>query len=143
MKWINDTLGHEEGDRALMEAVAVLKGVFRSSDIVARMGGDEFAVLAIDTTDINPEIITARLQNLIDTHNRRENRKHTLSISVGSSFYDPENPRSIDELMAEADRSMYEHKRSKKSHDRPGFPILSEYGGEEERRKVEGMEKQC
>ena len=115
MKWINDTLGHEEGDKALIEAATVLKDTFRSSDIIARMGGDEFAVLTIDTTDINPEIITARVQNLIDIRNRRENRRYTLSISVGSSFYDPENPCSIDELMAEADKSMYEHKRSKKS----------------------------
>ncbi len=116
MKWINDTLGHEEGDKALIEVASALKETFRSSDIIARMGGDEFAILAIDTTDINPEIIITRLQNLIDIRNRQENRRYTLSVSVGSSFYDPENPRSIDNLMAEADRLMYEHKRSKKSY---------------------------
>jgi diguanylate cyclase (GGDEF)-like protein/PAS domain S-box-containing protein len=115
MKWINDTLGHEVGDRALMEVADVLKETFRSSDIIARMGGDEFAILAIDYTDINSEIITRRLQNLIDMHNNQENRKYRLSVSVGCSFYDPENPCSIDELMAEADKLMYEHKRSKKS----------------------------
>jgi diguanylate cyclase (GGDEF)-like protein/PAS domain S-box-containing protein len=114
LKWINDTLGHEEGDKALIEVASALKETFRSSDIIARMGGDEFAILSIDTTDINSEIITTRLQNLIDTHNRQENRRYTLSVSVGSSFYDPENPRSIDELMTEADKLMYEHKRSKK-----------------------------
>jgi diguanylate cyclase (GGDEF)-like protein len=107
------------------------------------MGGDEFAILAIDTTDINPEIITARLQNLIDTHNRRENRRYTLSISVGSSFYDPENPRSIDELMAEADKLMYEHKKSKKSPDRRRFHIMPEYGRAEIQGKVEGMKNEC
>jgi diguanylate cyclase (GGDEF)-like protein/PAS domain S-box-containing protein len=143
MKWINDTLGHEEGDRALMEAADVLKEIFRSSDIIARIGGDEFAILAIDTTDINSEIIAARLQNLIDIRNRREGRRYTLSVSIGSSFYDPESPCSIDELMAEADKSMYEHKKSKRCPDRPGFPILPEYGRAEKRGKVAGVNNQC
>ncbi len=51
LKWINDTLGHEEGDRALIEAATVFKETFRTSDIVARLGGDEFAALAIDTNE--------------------------------------------------------------------------------------------
>jgi diguanylate cyclase (GGDEF)-like protein/PAS domain S-box-containing protein len=115
MKWINDTLGHEEGDRALMDVADVLKETFRSSDIIARIGGDEFAVLAIDTPDVNSEILTTRLQNLIATHNRQENRRYRLSISVGCSYYDPVNPCSIDALMVQADKLMYEHKKSKKS----------------------------
>ena len=52
MKHINDTLGHQAGDIALVEAAAILKEVFRESDIMGRMGGDEFAILAIDTTEI-------------------------------------------------------------------------------------------
>ena len=91
------------------------KETFRSSDIIARMGGDEFAVLAIDTPDVNSEILTTRLQKLIDTHNRQGNRRYRLSISVGCSYYDPVNPCSIDELMVQADKLMYEHKKSKKS----------------------------
>jgi len=115
MKWINDTLGHEEGDRALMEVADVLKETFRSSDIIARMGGDEFAILAINTTDVNSEIITGKLQSLIDAHNKQENRRYTLSISVGFSYYDPGNPCSLNVLMIQADKLMYEHKKSKKS----------------------------
>ncbi len=116
LKEINDTLGHEEGDKALIEAASVFKEAFRSSDIIARMGGDEFAVLAIDTEEINPVIISNRLQNRIETHNNQPNRKYMLSISTGYSFYDPENPSSIDELMAGADKMMYEQKKSKKPH---------------------------
>jgi hypothetical protein len=88
LKWINDTFGHEEGDKALAEAAAVLRESFRTSDIVARLGGDEFAALAVDTTEADARIITARLQALIDAKNRRENRKFDLSISVGCSCYD-------------------------------------------------------
>jgi diguanylate cyclase (GGDEF)-like protein/PAS domain S-box-containing protein len=115
MKWINDHLGHKEGDNALIEVAAVLKETFRSSDIIARMGGDEFAVLAIDMTEGNADIQMARLQDQIDMHNGRENRGYNISISAGCSCYDPANPCSIDELMASADERMYEQKRSKKS----------------------------
>jgi diguanylate cyclase (GGDEF)-like protein len=114
LKWINDTLGHEEGDKALIEAATVFKETFRASDIIARLGGDEYAVLAVDITEANSEIFTARLQSLIDTQNHQEDRRYRLSISVGCAYYDPENPRSIDELVASADKLMYEQKQNKK-----------------------------
>ncbi|MEI7635716.1 MAG: diguanylate cyclase [Syntrophus sp. (in: bacteria)] len=115
MKLINDTLGHEEGDKALMEVAAILKETFRSVDIIARMGGDEFAILAIDSTEVNSAIFLTRLQENIDTHNHQENRKYSLSISIGCACYDPENPCPLNELMVHADKLMYEHKRIKKS----------------------------
>ncbi|NPU84239.1 MAG: diguanylate cyclase [Syntrophaceae bacterium] len=114
LKWINDTLGHDEGDRALMEAAAVFKETFRTSDIVARLGGDEYAALVVDVTEADFEIISARLQSQIDMKNSQENRKYKLSISVGCSYYNPANPCTIDELIASADKLMYEQKQSKK-----------------------------
>ncbi|MDD5169231.1 MAG: diguanylate cyclase [Syntrophales bacterium] len=116
MKLINDTLGHEEGDRALIEVATILSETFRSVDIIARMGGDEFAILAIDSTEANSEIFLKRLQERIDTHNQLENRRQKISISIGFSCYDPENPCLLDELMAHADKMMYEQKRIKKSY---------------------------
>jgi diguanylate cyclase (GGDEF)-like protein len=135
VKWINDTLGHEEGDKALIETAAILKDTFRASDIIARLGGDEFAILTIDTTEENVEIITPRLQSLIDARNNQEKRRFKLSISVGYSCYDPQNPCSIDELMASADKLMYEQKQKKKgllpygaslSNHNPQFYSLTE-----------------
>ncbi|MDP2815348.1 MAG: PAS domain S-box protein, partial [Rectinemataceae bacterium] len=82
LKWINDTLGHEEGDKALIEAATVLKETFRASDIIARLGGDEYSVLTADITEENSEAFAARLQSLIDTQNKQENRRYRLSISV-------------------------------------------------------------
>ena len=114
LKLINDTLGHVEGDKALIEAATLFKETFRTSDIIARLGGDEFAALAIDATRENSEIFTDRLKYLIDTRNKQEKRRYKLSISVGFSFYDPENPCSLDELMAHADKLMYEQKQNKK-----------------------------
>ena len=115
LKWINDTLGHEEGDNALIEVATLFKETFRTSDIIARLGGDEYAALTVDITEAKSELFTARLQSLIDTRNNQKNQKYRLSISVGCSYYDSENPCSLDELMAHADKSMYEQKQNKKS----------------------------
>lgn len=113
MKQINDTLGHQEGDNALVETAAILKKAFRDSDIIGRMGGDEFAILAIDTTEETREILVNRLHNALDTYNKLENRKHQLSLSIGISRYDAETPLNLDELIAQADTSMYEEKKRK------------------------------
>jgi GGDEF domain-containing protein len=65
----------------------------------------------------------ARLQDRIDEHNGRGDRTYRLSLSVGCSYYDPENPCILDELMAQADVRMYEHKRGKGSSlSREGAP---------------------
>jgi len=111
LKQINDTLGHPEGDRALIETADVLRGTFRESDIIARVGGDEFVVLAIETDGAPAEILATRLQQNLGARNAREGRRYKLSLSVGLAHYDPERPCSIDELVAQADRAMYEQKR--------------------------------
>jgi len=115
LKLINDMLGHEEGDKALIEAANIFRETFRTSDLIARLGGDEFAVLAIDIKEANSEVFTARLQQMIDIRNNQEKRKYNLSISMGCAYYDPEDPCSIDELIVRADKLMYEQKQNKKN----------------------------
>jgi diguanylate cyclase (GGDEF)-like protein len=114
MKRINDTLGHREGDTALATVAALLRHTFRKSDIIGRMGGDEFAVLAIDATDDAGEGLTRRLHEFLDEINGLETRKYALSVSVGVAHYDPANPSSLDELIAAADTLMYENKGNKR-----------------------------
>jgi diguanylate cyclase (GGDEF)-like protein/PAS domain S-box-containing protein len=113
MKQINDTLGHQEGDKALVDIASILKEVFRESDIIGRIGGDEFAAVAIDTTDETGDVLINRLHNTLNDYNRPEGRKYKLSLSTGIAHYDPEKPSSLDELMAQADILMYEEKRNK------------------------------
>ena len=113
MKQINDTSGHQEGDTALVDIAAVLKETFRKSDIISRVGGDEFAVLAIDTTDETEDVLTNRLRSALEACNQLRTGRHTLSLSTGAAQFDPENPSSLDELMTRADRLMYEQKRTK------------------------------
>jgi diguanylate cyclase (GGDEF)-like protein len=114
MKWINDTFGHQEGDQALREIGTILKETFRESDIMARMGGDEFVVLTVETHRKSKDLLTARLQETIEFHNNgRKSRHFKLSISIGIGIYNPKTPCRIEELLEQADRSMYEQKRMK------------------------------
>jgi diguanylate cyclase (GGDEF)-like protein len=113
MKRINDTLGHQEGDRALIEVAGILKNAFRESDIVARLGGDEFAVLALHTAADAAATLASPLQDALDARDARGERGYKLSLSVGVASYDPQHPCSVHELLARADSLMYEHKRGK------------------------------
>ncbi len=114
MKQINDTLGHLEGDRALMDAGSILKFTIRESDLIARMGGDEFvSFIMVNREDIS-EIITARLKENIDALNTRRERPYKLLLSVGIAYYDSKKPRSIEELLSEADKDMYQKKKEKR-----------------------------
>lgn len=113
LKWINDTLGHQEGDSAIFETAVILKKTFRESDIIGRMGGDEFAVLAIDTNNESLDIFLKRLNKIIEDQNKSSERKYLLSLSIGTVQYDPEHPSSLDEMIAKADKLMYEDKKAK------------------------------
>jgi diguanylate cyclase (GGDEF)-like protein/PAS domain S-box-containing protein len=115
LKKINDTFGHKEGDMALIETADILKKNYRESDIIARIGGDEFVIIPIGTTGDNIDIITSRFEKSIEIYNSKSKREYNLSLSYGLTYYDPENPCSIDELLTQADKIMYEHKRHKKN----------------------------
>ena len=110
---INDTLGHQEGDRALIETADILRNNFRQSDIIARIGGDEFVVFPVGTSADCVDKILGRLEKALEAYNVENNSGYSLSISAGISFYDPELPCTIDDLLAAADRSMYERKMNK------------------------------
>lgn len=116
MKLINDNLGHEKGDRALISAARVLVQTFRESDIISRIGGDEFAILAVSADTALLDIVLSRFHKFMDHINSRSSQKYKLSMSIGSALFDPAHPCSLDELMAKADIAMYEDKRNKKSY---------------------------
>lgn len=113
LKHINDTLGHKEGDKILVSAANILRETYRNSDIIARMGGDEFVVFPIGTSGDNIDINISRLQKNIDLHNSERGLSCRISISTGIAYYDPESPCSVDELLAKADKAMYENKKLK------------------------------
>ena len=113
LKEINDNLGHKIGDEAIAEAADVFREVFRKMDIIARMGGDEFAVLAPDAPREYSYIVESRLHDQLAVHNSRAKRDYDISLSAGMVYCDPGRPCSLDELLSRADSLMYEQKRRK------------------------------
>ena len=115
MKLINDGLGHDEGDRALVDTADVLREVFRISDVVSRLGGDEFVALMLDADASQVDVFAARIRQAMATRNAQGLRRYRLSASVGASPYDPERAQTIESLLAHADTIMYEQKRARRA----------------------------
>jgi diguanylate cyclase (GGDEF)-like protein/PAS domain S-box-containing protein len=114
MKRINDELGHKAGDKALKETARMLGRTFRDSDIIARIGGDEFVVMAIESPEGGMDGFTSRLWKNLERRNRRANVSYPLSVSMGIAHYDPANPCLIEDLLSRADRLMYKNKKAKR-----------------------------
>ncbi|HBK98540.1 MAG TPA: diguanylate cyclase response regulator [Microcoleaceae bacterium UBA10368] len=117
LKKINDTLGHEMGDRVIVDAAQILNQTFRDADIIARLGGDEF-VLFLPICSSNSSDFYLRLQSNIDRLNQQPERAYILSISLGVRPGDLNNDFSLEQLVAQADKLMYEHKRTKRCLNR-------------------------
>jgi diguanylate cyclase (GGDEF)-like protein/PAS domain S-box-containing protein len=115
LKVINDTFGHQEGDMALIETAKILKESFRDSDIIARIGGDEFVVMPIGATEMEAKITVNRLFRQTEIFNKARNHNYRLSLSVGITHYDPGRPATIADLLVFGDMAMYEDKKRKKS----------------------------
>jgi two-component system, cell cycle response regulator len=112
LKVINDQLGHSEGDQAIKAIASILKETFRTSDVIGRVGGDEFIVLAIKTSDESVASMTARLERNIKHYNQQFN-EYELALSFGVVHLDPQDDISLEEAIAEADKGLYDHKQRK------------------------------
>lgn len=113
---VNDRFGHLAGDRVLQELVQFLKQTVRKTDSIFRYGGDEFIILMPQTTAEQAEQVLARLQQELQHLNARwtgDLAGLQLSISLGASSWLPQNPRSLDAVLEEADQFMYRRKRTK------------------------------
>lgn len=110
MKQINDDYGHEKGDRALTSLTEVLKKTFRNSDVIGRVGGDEFAVLALEAKAESLDALRKRLNENLKKAKYNIDSMDKLTVSLGIIYYDPEKPQTIEELLEKADTLMYEEK---------------------------------
>ncbi len=120
LKRINDIKGHKAGDAALAEAANLLRESFRESDIIARIGGDEFVVMLIDMADESAEMILQRIEKSFEEKNVEEKQSYKISVSTGIAYCDPDSSCSIQQLLNMADNAMYEQKRLKKISQTPG-----------------------
>lgn len=115
LKWTNDTVGHEAGDRLLVDAARVLQGAFRRTDLVARLGGDEFVVLADDATDADVHLVLGKLQEQIDLRNTAAGTAvPRLSISAGALCFQAGPAIKLQDLLAEADARMLQNKAGRR-----------------------------
>lgn len=110
-KQINDDFGHSEGDLSLQEFAIALTRTFRETDVLGRMGGDEFVVLMTNSSFEGSEAVLRRLNELLVSRELRAERAYDISYSAGVVEIDPLSPWTIADLIAEADKKMYENKR--------------------------------
>jgi two-component system cell cycle response regulator len=115
LKAANDTMGHEAGDRLLVDAARVLQSSFRRTDLVARMGGDEFVVLADGATERDAELVLAKLQQHIALRNDDAGAGvPRLSISAGVLCFSAGPSVKLNDLIAEADARMLLDKNTRR-----------------------------
>lgn len=115
-KYINDTYGHNDGDAVLIAIARRLKKLFRSSDVIARIGGDEFLAALRDITE--QKYLERILENLIKVLNEPiflSEKEVVVGCSVGVSLY-PQDGVDLDELVKNADRAMYRVKEKGKNN---------------------------
>ncbi|MHC5932751.1 GGDEF domain-containing response regulator [Nostoc sp.] len=117
LKQVNDSLGHEVGDRMILDTAKLLKQTFRDSDIIARLGGDEFVIL-VPVESGNTDEFYPRLQANIDRFNQEDNHSYQLSISVGITQCALKENISLEQLIEQADKLMYKDKRAKRLVDK-------------------------
>lgn len=110
-KAINDAHGHDAGDRALILAARALTATFREADIVARIGGDEFAVLAdLGSGEHDVDALSGRLGQQIARHLAGWGLGFDLALTLGVTYSCPPQAISLEELLRQADAFMYERK---------------------------------
>jgi len=123
LKAINDTWGHEAGDRAIVVVASALNGSFRTSDVVARVGGDEFLCLLPNAGTDDVTQIRLRIASRIARELEQMPQEFPLTVTVGVAIVPPRSPVNLDNLMREADRALYAAKRGRPTRDLVGVRL--------------------
>jgi diguanylate cyclase (GGDEF)-like protein len=111
-KQINDTHGHAAGDAALVTFARELEGVLRESDVVGRVGGDEFVVLSTHSRPAHAADIVARLRVALEATGRDEDRAYDIRFSVGLVAFNPDKHAGVADMLLAADQAMYLDKQA-------------------------------
>ena len=113
-KKVNDTYGHPVGDLVLINIARTAAGAVRSSDIVSRYGGEEFAVILPETDQSGLKVFAERLRRSIEKMtSEAEGKKIDVTISVGGVTYIPEMPEITKKLLVDtADKALYASKEN-------------------------------
>ena len=123
IKAVNDRHGHREGDRLLRDLSRLLRSAFRESDILARIGGDEFAVMVVEPDRMSAEAYAERTRRRVAQRNT-QSAAPPIVLNIGTTHYDGKTAKSLEELLNEADGRMHEDKlrRASKPNVEAGEP---------------------
>lgn len=121
LKKINDRHGHTEGSAAIIETSRILASCVRGSDVLSRIGGDEFVAFMINTHDMPVSTVMKRIQDAFDQHSAAAKKPYRLSVSVGIAKTDHADTRTLAELIKAADEGMYKAKQNNRLKSIPGF----------------------
>lgn len=113
-KPLNDIHGHAEGDRALAAVGRLLRRAVRDCDVVARMGGDEFTIVALDADRAAARLIQKRIEERITQLNESGELAAPISLTIGHTRVRPTDHASLTELLARADALLYARKKRRK-----------------------------
>lgn len=114
LKIVNDEFGHDDGDFALKTIGKAIVQSFRQSDVVARMGGDEFAAFALIAEDDFGDVIKDRIRTYLRDMNNASNKPYLVSMSIGTYEFVIGKEQNIDQILNKADAELYKEKKSKK-----------------------------
>lgn len=117
LKEVNDAYGHAVGDRLLQGVASILKSTLRESDVIGRIGGDEFAVLAMRSKGLGERSLLARIEEGVEAFRIKEYPRLRLSVSMGLVSIDPQKYQQLDDFLAHADFLMYQQKRQKERQE--------------------------
>lgn len=113
LKLVNDRFGHDEGDFAIKGVATILKSCFRSSDVVARFGGDEFAAFGFIRGKNFENILRSRLKDSTDEFNDTSGKPYLVTASMGIYEFVCDESTNLTECMNKADAGLYEDKKNK------------------------------
>jgi len=113
LKEVNDAHGHAVGDLLLQGVATILRSRLRESDVIGRIGGDEFAVLAMRSKGLGERALLARIEEGVQGFRLKKFGHLRLSVSMGLVRIDPQKYQQLDDFLAHADFLMYQQKRSK------------------------------
>ena len=121
-KQINDNFGHVVGDDALINTARLLRrNCKRKSDYVARLGGDEFVIIGQCEDVATVDLIIDRMHRVVDRFNKENKKPYKIQLSAGYTVYDGNGNATLDTLISDADRKMYEIKNAKKIREKICF----------------------
>ncbi len=112
LKTINDTYGHPAGDRVLKDVAHCLQLALRHYDIIARIGGDEFGVIALNAAVHSDEHIKRKIACKIEEKNGETTEPYQLAISIGSAYFNGRDEVALGELIDAADQALYQDKKN-------------------------------